>query len=577
MGRPNTKKKVKKLSRQEQELQAAKKAKFTKIFLTVFACIALVGVLAGVGVGIFAAVDAAKYNEFVTYESDMTPYVYISEDDYKNIKVEMQELYPDEADVEKAIRKLLYNNRKLYKTDDFNGDGEKDDAYNGDNIKDQTVKLGDTANIFYRGYYINDDGKRVYFDGGCNFASSTASEDKPHALGIGSGGFVDGFEVGLIGKNMKDYATLERFSAGETVKAGDFVYISYDCFFFDGTAKKGQYALVDLSDPDLDKTWGEGFDEYLMGALAGVTIKDPHLVDKYDENGGKETDTYSSVKIEKIIRVTETAERPILEVEVQFPLNYAEELAGKTGWFEVYIMTTQLYETPAFDEAFLTDTLKVKAEDLAEYEGDTLLEKYRAKVLADEIKAHEEVVKNASIEALWAHYLDKAEVKKYPMGDVKFQYDSMMAELEAFYSYYAQSYGFSSLKDAAQVYMDGYYGVDIFDYAKWEDAVYEQAELAVKRMLVLYYVMNREGFIPAEEEYNKAVEEEYNKTFETYLEEQGCIPSEYETTAEYEKAKAEAKTTFDSYYSEEYFGETVRYNYAIDKIVESFTDVVYPD
>ncbi len=575
MGSPNSKKKVKKLSRQEQELQAARKAKYTKTFLMVFACIALVGVLAGVAVGVFMAIDAAKYNEFVTYESDLSEYVYLDPEIYKSFDVNMLVNIPDGDDVDRAVMKLLYNNRKKYTTDDFNGDGVTGDKYNSGNIKDQTIRLGDTANIFYRGYYLNDDGKKIYFDGGCNFASSTPKNDVPHALDIGAGGFVEGFEEGLIGKNMKDYATLERFSSNEVVVEDDVVYISYDYIFYNGTAKKGQYALIDLSDPEVDEVYGEGFRDLLVGAVAGVAIKESHMVNKTGEDGSTQTDSYSAIKVEKIIRVTETAERPVLEVEVQFPLDYTEELAGKTGWFEVYIMTTQLYDTPEFNEEFLTETLKVKAEDLAEYEGETLTEKYRAKLLAEELDAHEDKKYDASVSAMWEHYLKNVQVKKYPMGDVKSQYDGIMLEIESFYNYYKTSYGFSSLKDAAQFYLEGYYGVT--EYTSWEDAVMEQAEDAVKRMMTLYYVMNEENFYLDDEAFAAAYKEEYDEAFESYLNGQGCTPDKYDTAEKYESAKAEHKKTFDNYYTEEYFNENVRYNHAVDEIVANFAKIVYPE
>lgn len=577
MGNQNSKKKVKKLSRMEQEQLAAKNEKRTKIFLLVFASIALVGVIIGIGVGIAAAIDASRYNDFVDYKSNMADYIYISPEDYKNIDVNMLVNIPGDHEIDLAIMKLLYNNRKDFETDDLNGDGIEDDKYHAkENVKNQTIKLGDTANIFYRGYYINDDGDKIYFDGGCNFASSSASSDKPTSLGIGSGSMIDGIETGLIGKNMKDYATLQRISSGDKVKEGDIVYISYDSILYSGTSKKNQYALVDLSDPKLSEKWGEGFAKYLLGKDVGVEIKDPYLVTNKGENGTEETDIYSSVTVEKIIRINATENRPVLVVDAQFPLNYkSEELAGKDAKFEIFIMTTQLYSTPEFNDEFITETLKVTAEDLADYEGDTLTDKYRAKILEEKMEEHDEVIYNTFALAMWEKYTEKVVVKKYPMGSIKRQYDAVVAEIESFYNYYKSSYGFTSIKDAAEIYLESYYGVTGF--TDWQAAVEEQAKLALKRMMTLYYIADECNFKPNDEEFKAAYDKEYNETFESYLENLDCTPEEFDTTEEYEKKKAEHKIDFDEYYDEDYFTETVYYDYAVDKILENFANIIYPE
>ena len=56
-------------------------------------------------------------------------------------------------------------------------------------MTDKPMKLGDTAYIYYKGMI---DG--VEFDGGSNWDDAS-----PYALGLGSGGFIPGFEEGLVG------------------------------------------------------------------------------------------------------------------------------------------------------------------------------------------------------------------------------------------------------------------------------------------------------------------------------------------------------------------------------------------
>jgi len=56
-------------------------------------------------------------------------------------------------------------------------------------VKDQPLKMGDTAYIYYRGTV---DGEE--FEGGSNMSDKT-----PYGLGLGSGSFIPGFESGLVG------------------------------------------------------------------------------------------------------------------------------------------------------------------------------------------------------------------------------------------------------------------------------------------------------------------------------------------------------------------------------------------
>ncbi|MBQ7911022.1 MAG: FKBP-type peptidyl-prolyl cis-trans isomerase [Clostridia bacterium] len=56
-------------------------------------------------------------------------------------------------------------------------------------VKDQALKLGDDAYIYYKGFV---DGKE--FEGGSNW-----DDEKPYTLGLGSGSFIPGFEDGLVG------------------------------------------------------------------------------------------------------------------------------------------------------------------------------------------------------------------------------------------------------------------------------------------------------------------------------------------------------------------------------------------
>ena len=114
-----------------------------------------------------------------------------------------------EGDIARKIASLRYQNKKGA-------------LHNGGNVinLNQPIDAGDTVKIYYRGYTVDDAGKENAFGGGCNFTST------PYALGIGSLGFVTGFEESLIGVKPNDYSKLNLKKTGN-VEAGDIIYLTY--------------------------------------------------------------------------------------------------------------------------------------------------------------------------------------------------------------------------------------------------------------------------------------------------------------------------------------------------------------
>ena len=58
---------------------------------------------------------------------------------------------------------------------------------------------GDSVSIYYYGYLINEYGEKVIVDGMSNFADAN-----PYSLVLGSGSFVPGFELNMVGLNIQD-------------------------------------------------------------------------------------------------------------------------------------------------------------------------------------------------------------------------------------------------------------------------------------------------------------------------------------------------------------------------------------
>ena len=128
--------------------------------------------------------DTAKETEAVTaiprydyMEAEVAPDVAIDRADYVGITLTIPNSYKIEDDDVQSY--ILSGIRFSYRT-----------AVNGTAmVKDQALKLGDDAYIYYKGFV---DGKE--FEGGSNWDDQSA-----YKLGLGSGSFIPGFEDSLVG------------------------------------------------------------------------------------------------------------------------------------------------------------------------------------------------------------------------------------------------------------------------------------------------------------------------------------------------------------------------------------------
>ena len=128
--------------------------------------------------------DTAKETEAVTaiprydyMDAEVAPDVEIDRADYAGITLTIPNSYKIEDDDVQSY--ILSGIRFSYRT-----------AVNGTAmVKDQALKLGDDAYIYYKGFV---DGKE--FEGGSNWDDQSA-----YKLGLGSGSFIPGFEDSLVG------------------------------------------------------------------------------------------------------------------------------------------------------------------------------------------------------------------------------------------------------------------------------------------------------------------------------------------------------------------------------------------
>lgn len=481
-------------------------------------------------------IDTSGLEGVDMFEDDLADYVEIDEKYYKGYTVLLDPDRVSTFDIENQIIKVLCKNKSKEPVE-----------------ADGIISVGDVVDMYYRGYYIDEGGEKVYFDGGCNFVSMT-----PHSLEIGSGGFIPGFEYNLIGRDPAAFATVNILNEGSALP-GDIIVITYSVMRADGTSENSKRAVVDLSDPKLDETFGGGFAEYLKSSELSVkSVLQEFAVSSIKVEGG--VDLYKNVTIEGICRVDKTQSETVLVVEAYFPDNYGiEALDGKTAYFEIYTVKNTEYSAPELDDAFITDTLKL-ADQLADYEGETLAEKYRAYLREAYMLENGLDEDTLIIDAFWESVLEGAVLKKYPEKQVAELYNLFIDELEYYYKSYSLYYKF---EDFVCLYIGLEVGAD------WRAELRTMAQSQIKQQLIFYRIMHKEGLKPTEEEYN-AIFDEY---LTSALKQSSITPDKFETEEEYLAKKEEYKRQLIEANGEDYFKNMIYYEVTVEAL-KSYANVV---
>ena len=538
----------KKQSFKEKEEAEKRRQKRIRLFLIIFASVTALAILAGAVVGIVVLVRRQPVDYF---NDNLGRYVYISEEDYRGFVIENTVAEVTERNVEQKILELLAKNR---------GKAQN----NGEYQPTLTLTPGDEIEMRYIGYTKDVDGVKTYFGGGCNFYGEISMED---LFELGSGELILGFELGLLGKNTADFASLNIYEGGTTA-AGDIVYVTATAMYPDGRTER-KAAYIDLSLSTNDEKFGEGFDDFLVGKAVGVKLTEEKNgkseVSSYAAKTEDGTIVYTDILINSTYRVSGSN---VLTVEADFPSDYAEEsLRGKTVFFDVFVMGGIDYEAPEYNEAFVADVLKLTEEDLAAFEGDTLVQKHRAKLFSEAVEDYEEELRAVVENALWDYLMEKATFKRIPKVEVDSYYETYYSDIKTVYKEQGQYYGYSSLDDFAIAYLGLEEGED------WQSFLREEAEAAVKTKLVFHYICNKEEIALSEDETESRADALRTEYLDEYLTKVGCTPDKYKTEEEYLSKVAEYKREMEGYYGEDYFEYEVFYVYALDKILELVTVV----
>jgi len=188
---------------------------------------------------------------------------------------------------------------------------------------------------------------------------------------------------------------------------------------------------------------------------------------------------------------SETSKDKPFALEVTFPENYKEDLAGKDVIFYVWVVYKVDYELPELTNEFVTNTLKFKTEEedaVAAYKQNIKegLEQYRDAAIKNEI---------------WEDLLDGAVLIKYPETEVQYFYDSYMEQYEYYKGYYENiGYTFTSFDD----FVIQYLGLD--KGADWKAETLANSQLDVLQNLVSHAIAQQEGIEVTAEDRQDAID-----------------------------------------------------------------------
>jgi len=507
-----------------------------KIIIITVAAVLAAALIIGTVLGVIAYLDTSKI-DFL--KDDLSGYITLTPEEYKGYTIEIN--VPDVTDLE-LDTKILTVLASHKNTSKLLNDGKY--------VRSKKINAGDKVYLWYRGYTLDENGVATEIDGASNMADADSTE-----LIIGSGSFVPGFELSLVGKVPEDYTRLDssfRVSVG-AIHPTDVIYAtaSYVDEVGNGVYNNAKIR-IDLKDPQLEAKWGEGALEYFTAMQIGLT----DFRDKtFTRNGALGDITYTEVTVNYVTRGDENP----LKVTTVFPYKYENNpaLSGKTVYFDVYIEKVLQYEYKTLNDEFVTETLGLSIESLAEYEGDSLVEKYRSKVRAEMNASRAEDAYYASEDAMWEYLKKNVKIKKLPEKEVRRIYDNY------YYSYQTQyNASYTSVYNSVDAYICNTLGIE--ETADWRAALTAQVEDEVTEKLIFYTIMRQEGLVPEGEQFEEVYRAELERDFAFY----GKTRDDFATDEEYEAALANYEKQVIDYYGAAFYNETVYYNYASRKILE---------
>lgn len=487
-------------------------------------------------------INAIRNEAWFDYlKADLDEYVEVS-GSYKDFTVNLDIARPKDFDVDVAVMSLLNSNKDSAKWREITI-GSK-----------FTLGVGDAVDIYYRGYILDEDGKEIAVDGMTNFGDAN-----PYTLVLGSGSFVPGFELNIVGLSTEDTNVFQTIKTGKP-QENQIAYVSYTRIIDgnDSTKVTVTNERVDLSREDLDAVYGENFKKRIMGVDIGTKITLPSVLD------GK-TYSYSDL----VVNFVTECETKHFTVECYFPYDYKKtELRNETAYFEVYVNKVVDYtDVPEFNDEFINKLIEEKKlgvtlDVLNTYEGANLVEKYYAyanKTLAD---AYDEEYETLLKEEIITYFRGIFKGVKYPASKIEEIYNEYYATVSDSYNTnggkITNSYGSSTTYDTLDKYAVAYLGLKTG--TDWKAYLVGLAQDAVKERYMMFYILRAENLVPTEADLEKRIEEVKNTIIDEYVEYclnyEGKTKDSFKTDAEYQEYYDNCKKQVLANYDNDYFEES---------------------
>jgi flagellar basal body-associated protein FliL len=518
------------------------KVKISEKNLAIIITAALLAVIA-IATAIVFVVQAIKSDAGFNYlKSDLDKYIEFTSD-YKNLSFDLDIAKPKDIDADVALLKL----QAAAKTG--NGKEKVLDGYSWE------IGAGDSIDIYYRGYIIGAGGEQIAAEGMSNFGNA-----EPQTLVIGSGSFVPGFELNIVGLKTDETNRFEKITTGKPGE-NQIAYVSYTRTDSSDANKKVTVTneRIDLSRTDIDEVYGQNFKNTITSTTIGTKVA---LLSALNGNDYNYTDL--------VVNFVTECETKHFTVECYFPYNYKNEnLRNETAYFEVYVNKFVDFDAPELNDEFIKKQIEdkkitVTEQELAEYEGETLVDKYVAyyneQLMENYEKEYETLVRDRIVEILRS--ISKA--KKYPGGKVDEVYDDYYNTVNDSFitneGKITNSYGSSNTYQTLDTYAVAYLGLQTG--ADWKAYILGLAQDSIKERMMLFYLVRNENLIPAKDEFkdlvNETREESIAKYTAQYLAYLGKTKEEY-TAEAYAEFEAQCRKEVLNYYTDEYFEETTYY------------------
>lgn len=265
-----------------------------------------------------------------------------------------------------------------------------------------------------------------------------------------------------------------------------------------------------------------------------------------------------------------STDNPVV-VEAQFPEDYhTANLAGKTAYFEVTFEIVSkngkkyygVYGLPELTEDYIRNELRFTDEHLAKYEGDTVVEKYRA-YIRDGLKWYNVDVVTPVLTALEDMVWDGAVIKKYPEAQLKEAYNTVISKIEAYYRDYPTLAAEYTFDEFACTYFGVPKGSD------WRAEAEKAAKDEIKIQLIIYYIMDVEGLKPSADEYAVLLD----KYITNALAAENITVNNFSTEEEYNIQKEQKKAWYAAKYGEHYLQSAVYKSIWLDAVV-SYANII---